>query len=209
MTAAFVDNFQHRLGKIRPPRVQITYDVEIGDAFEKISLPFVMGILADLTHDPDVRKTLPKLKERKFTEIDRDTFGSVMKKCQPTLRKSVEYTPPGATDAKKLGLSLTFDSMGDFSPSGLTSKVPEMAALLHKRLVLRDLQSRLDGNDALMDVMLELAAQPAEKQGLLDKIKALRPPEQSVPSLPPGKDPSAGGGEEPKPEEPKPEDGQG
>lgn len=189
MTAAFVDNFQHRLGKIRPPRVQITYDVEIGDAFEKLSLPFVMGVMADLTGDADVRKTLPKLKERKFAEIDRDTFGAVMKKSRPTLTKAVEVTATGA-DGKpatvKLPLALTFESMTDFTPSGLTDKVPEMAALLHKRSVLRDLQSRLDGNDTLMDVLLELVAKPDEQKGLLDKIAALHPPAQDVPSLPGG-----------------------
>lgn len=194
MTAAFVDNFQHRLGKIRPPRVQITYDVEIGNASEKLSLPFVMGIMADLTGDADARKALPKLKERKFAEIDRDTFGAVMKKSTPTLKKAVEVTTTGA-DGKavtaKLPLALTFESMTDFTPSGLTAKIPEMAALLHKRSVLRDLQSRLDGNDTLMDVLLELAATPDEKKALLDKIAALHPPAKDVPGLTDGSKPDA------------------
>ena len=70
------ESIQHKIGRVRPPRVQITYDVEIGDAIQMKELPFVMGIMADLSGKPE--EALPKLKDRKFVEIDRDNFGDVM-----------------------------------------------------------------------------------------------------------------------------------
>lgn len=136
---------QHKLDRIRPPRVQITYDVEIGGALQAYELPFVMGILADLAGTPAT--PLPPLKERKFIDIDRDNLNDVMASLSAQLPLRVPNVLGGS--APDLNLLLSFNSMDDFNPVNIVGQVPVLTTLYNKRVALTDLLSKLDGNDAL------------------------------------------------------------
>uniref|UniRef100_UPI0040485A14 type VI secretion system contractile sheath small subunit n=1 Tax=Algoriphagus sp. TaxID=1872435 RepID=UPI0040485A14 len=151
---------------IAPPRVQITYDVEIGDAIESRELPLVVGIMADLYGQPLVPP--PKLKERRFIEIDRDNFDGVMGKIAPRLDMSVPDTLKGEGNLK---VELNFIEFADFQPEAIVKQVPRLSKLLEARNQLRDLLSKLDGNDEL-DLLLEDIIQNAEQ---LQEIKGAAP----------------------------------
>src|ERR1700761_4041117 len=103
---------QHTLDRVRSPRVQITYDVEKGDAVESKELPFVMGVLGDFSGNP--AEELPRLKDRNFVNIDRDNFNDVLKGSKPRLAFSVENQMQ--KDGSKMGVELQFKSMADFEP---------------------------------------------------------------------------------------------
>lgn len=150
------NSLQHWVGRNRPPRVQITYDVEIGDAVEKKELPLVVGLLADLSGKPVT--PLPKLKDRRFVEIDRDNFDSVLGKISPRLDMSVPDTLKGEGNLK---IELDFKEFGDFHPEAIVKQVPRLAKLLEARQQLRDLLAKLDGNDELDD-LLESVVQSTE-----------------------------------------------
>lgn len=136
---------QHKLDQIRRPRVQITYDVEIGGALQAYELPFVMGILADLAGTPST--PLPPLKERKFIDIDRDNINDVMASLNAQLPLRVPNVLGG--NAPDFNLLLSFRSMDDFNPVNIVGQVPALAELYTKRVNLTDMLSKLDGNDAL------------------------------------------------------------
>ena len=143
------DSLQKWVGRNRPPRVQITYDVEIGNAVEKKELPLVVGLLADLSGQP--LNPPPKLKERRFVEIDRDNFNEVMATIAPRLELSVPDTLKGEGNLK---VELNFTEFGHFHPEAIVKQVPRLARLLEARQQLRDLLAKLDGNDEL-DALLE------------------------------------------------------
>jgi len=140
---------QKWVGRNRPPRVQITYDVEIGDAVEKKELPLVVGLMADLSGKP--LNPPAKLKERRFVEIDRDNFNEIMAKIAPRLDMSVPDTLKGEGNLK---VELNFTEFDHFHPEAIVSQVPRLARLLEARQQLRDLLAKLDGNDEL-DALLE------------------------------------------------------
>lgn len=143
------DSLQKWVGRNRPPRVQITYDVEIGDAVEKKELPLVVGLMADLSGKP--LNPPAKLKERRFVEIDRDNFNEIMTKIAPRLDMSVPDTLKGEGNLK---VELNFTEFDHFHPEAIVSQVPRLARLLEARQQLRDLLAKLDGNDEL-DALLE------------------------------------------------------
>ncbi|KAA0998897.1 type VI secretion system contractile sheath small subunit [Paraburkholderia panacisoli] len=151
------NSLQKWVGRNRPPRVQITYDVELGGAIEKRELPMVVGLLADLSGQPAT--PLPKLKERRFVEIDRDNFDEIMSKIAPRLDLSVPDTLKGEGNLK---VELKFEQFSDFHPESLVRQVPRLAKLLEARQQLRDLLAKLDGNDEL-DSMLERIVQNSEE----------------------------------------------
>lgn len=138
------DSLQKWVGRNRPPRVQITYDVEIGDAVEKKELPLVVGVMADLLGKPAAAPI--KLKDRRFVEIDRDNFDEIMGKLAPRLDMSVPDTMKGEGNLK---VELNFKKIADFHPEAVVDQVPRLKKLLEARLELRDLLSKLDGNDEL------------------------------------------------------------
>ncbi|MEY2620045.1 MAG: hypothetical protein RL522_3047 [Pseudomonadota bacterium] len=150
------DSLQKWMGRNRPPRVQITYDVEIGGAVEKKELPLVVGLLADLSGQPLVAP--PKLKERRFVEIDRDNFNDVMAKIGPRLDLSVPDMFKGEGNLK---IELNFNDFDQFHPEAIARQVPRLAKLLEARQQLRDLLGKLDGNDEL-DALLENILQNTE-----------------------------------------------
>lgn len=140
---------QHKLDRIRPPRVQITYDVEVGGSIEKKELPLVIGVLADLSGQPDARR--PKLKQRGFVDIDKDNFDSVLASIAPRLLLQVKDK---VKNEGFLNTELQFRSMEDFSPARLVMQVPQLRRLFEARMRLSDLLAKLDGNDDL-DVLLQ------------------------------------------------------
>ena len=143
------ESVQKKIGRIRPPRVHITYDVETGGAIEKREIPFVVGVLADLSGQPS--KPLPKLKDRKFTEIDRDNFDQVMAKQEPRLAFKVDnkLTEAGG----KMGVELKFSKLGDFQPDNVARQVGPLNQLLELRTKLSNLRSSLYGNDKLEELL--------------------------------------------------------
>jgi type VI secretion system protein ImpB len=157
------ESTQHKLDRVRPPRVQITYDVEIGDAIEKKQLPLVAGILADLSGKPV--EALPPLKKRKFVEIDRDNFDGVMKSISPRLAFNV---PNRITDEEvQVGVELQFGSMEDFDPVAVLKQVEPLRKLFEARQRLSDLATKLDGNDELDRLLREVVASSEQ----LEEIK--------------------------------------
>ena len=156
------DSLQKWVGRNRPPRVQITYDVEIGDAMEKRELPLVVGVMADLMGKP--ASAPPKLKDRRFVEIDRDNFDEIMTKIGPRLDMSVPDTMKGEGNLK---IELNFKQFADFHPEAVVQQVPRLQKLLEARLELRDLLAKLDGNDDLGGLLASVV-------GNTDGLKQLR-----------------------------------
>jgi type VI secretion system protein ImpB len=148
------ESTQHKLDRVRSPRVQITYDVEIGGAIQKKELPLVVGVLADLSGKPE--KPLPKLKDRKFVEIDADNFDDVLTACEPRLAFQVENKLSKA--GGKVNSELRFKNMEDFEPMSIVHQVPALKRLLEARGKLNDLLSKLDGNDDLDAKLQEIVA---------------------------------------------------
>jgi len=155
---------QHKLDRVRPPRVQVTYDVEIGDAIEMKELPFVMGVLGDFTGQPT--EPLPQLRERKFTEVNPDNFDAVLAGMKPHLAFSVQDKLTNNPDAK-INVDLHFNSMEDFEPQRVAEQVPPLKKLLELRTKLSDLRGSLQGNDALEKALLDTV-------GSEDKLNKLR-----------------------------------
>jgi type VI secretion system protein ImpB len=148
------ESTQHKLDRVRPPRVQITYDVEIGDATQKKELPFVVGIMADLSGQPD--QPLPKLKDRKFVEIDRDNFNDVLASIGPRLAYRVDNKL--TNDGSKLSVELRFSSMDDFTPAHIVKQIEPLRKLMEARTRLTDLLGKLDGNDKLDELLQDVVA---------------------------------------------------
>jgi type VI secretion system protein ImpB len=147
-----IESTQHKLSRVRAPRVHITYDVEVGNAIEHKELPFVVGVLGDFSGKPD--EALPKVKERKFIEIDRDNFDKVLAGMKPRLAFSVKnrLTPGGGN----MNVELRFDSLEDFEPDKVVQKVEPMKELVETRQRLSDLLSKMDGNDKLEGLLSDI-----------------------------------------------------
>jgi type VI secretion system ImpB/VipA family protein len=158
------ESTQHKLDRVRPPRVQITYDVEIGGAIQKKELPLVVGILSDLSGATPNPITM---KDRKFIEIDRDNFNQVLKSIGSTISSSVANHLDKSKDS--LPVSLKFESIDDFTPANLVQQVEGLRKLLDSRRRLNDLLAKLDGNDFLNQTLLDLVAKPEE----LKQLKAV------------------------------------
>ena len=158
------ESVQKRLQKVRPPRVQMTYEVEIGDARENKELPFVVGVIGDFGGNPAVAKTA--LKDRNFVKIDVDSFDEVLKGVAPvaTFRVPNHLSEEGGSFA----VTLQFESMQDFRPESVVRQVAPLAALLDARTKLADLRNKLAGNDKLEDILSEVLSN-TEKLGTLRK----------------------------------------
>lgn len=148
------DGTQHKLDRVRPPRVQITYDVEIGDAIEMKELPFIVGVLADLAGSPE--NPLPDLKERKFVEIDRDNFNDVMQSVGPRVAFQVDNKL--ADDDSKINVELKFNNLDDFEPDNLIHQLAPLKKLHEARSRLTDIIAKLEGNDDLDALLKEVAS---------------------------------------------------
>ena len=145
----------------RAPRVQIAYDVELYGAEKMIQLPFVMGVLADLSGKP--AEPLPDVADRKFLEIDVDNFDSRMKAMKP---RAAFQVPNTLTGEGNLSVELTFDSMDDFSPAAVARKVGALAKLLEARQQLSNLITYMDGKSGAEDLMGKVLQDPTLLQAL-------------------------------------------
>lgn len=145
------ESVQKKLERVRAPRVNISYEVEVGDAIEMKELPFVMGVLADLTGHP--KDELPRLKDRKFTEVNPDNFDEVLANMQPHLDLTVDNKLTDDEDAGKIGVSLDFESLDDFSPERVAEQVEPLKKLLELRQQLSDLRGSLQGNQKLEEIL--------------------------------------------------------
>ncbi len=161
------ESTQHKLDRVRPPRVQITYDVETGDAIEKKELPLVVGIMADLSGKP--KEPLPQIKERKFVEIDRDNFNDVMESSTPRLAYRVDNTLEN--NGTKLNVELNFNKLDDFEPVNVLKQVEPLKKLFLARKRLSDLLTKLDGNDDLDQLLQDVVASTEQLESLKDTIE--------------------------------------
>lgn len=146
------ESTQHKLDRVRPPRVQITYDVETGGAIELKELPFVVGVLGDLSGKPD--EALPRLRDRKFVEIDRDNFDAVMRGMKPRLAFKVDNKL--TNDDTKLGVEIRFRGIEDFEPEQVVRQVEPLRKLLDSRIQLKALLAKTDGNERLSEKLQEI-----------------------------------------------------
>lgn len=143
------ESTQKKLSRVRPPRVQITYDVEVGDAIETKELPFVLGVLGDYAGNP--AQPLAKLKDRKFVDIDRDNFDDVLKGVAPRLQVSVDNRLQ--KDDTQMGVELNFNKLEDFEPQNIIAQVEPLKKLLEVRSKLSDLRNKITGNDRLEELL--------------------------------------------------------
>lgn len=146
------ESTQHKLDRVHKPRVQITYDLEMGGAIEMKELPFVMGVMADLSGQP--AEPLPRLGDRKFVEIGQDNFDRVLKGMKPRLTYHVDNKL--SNDNSKLGIELQFESMDDFKPENVVNQVEPLRKLLEIRQELTGLLAKTQGNEALSDRLKEI-----------------------------------------------------
>lgn len=161
---------QHKLDRVRPPRVHVTYDVEVGDAIEIKELPFVLGVLGDFTGQPT--EPLPRLRDRKFVEVTPDNFDSVLAGMKPHLAFKVENKLTDDPEAGYLGVDLNFKSMDDFSPENVARQVKPLRELLELRTRLSDLRGSLQGNDALEQMLLGAVSDQEKLEKLKKEIGA-------------------------------------
>jgi len=158
---------QKFIGRNRAPRVQIEYDVELYGAQKKVQIPFVMGVMSDLSGDS--KEPLPGVDERKFMAIDMDNFDERMKSMKPRVAITVPNTLTGKGNMQ---VDLTFESMEDFSPAAVARKVDSLNKLLEARSQLSNLLTYMDGKSGAEDLVAKLLKDPA----LLQAVSATAKP---------------------------------
>jgi type VI secretion system protein ImpB len=165
------ESIQHKLDRVRPPRVHITYDVEVGGAIENKELPFVLGVLGDFSGQPD--ELLPRVRDRKFIEIDRDNFDQVLAAMKPRLAYRVDNKL--TDDGSKMGVELRFKSMDDFHPDNVVRQVEPLRKLVDARQRLSDLLSKMDGNDKLEQILNDIVSDTSAQQELSSALGLEKP----------------------------------
>jgi type VI secretion system protein ImpB len=143
------DSQQKKLDRVRRPRVQITYDVETGGAMQKVELPFVVGVMADLSGQP--KEAQRPIKERKFVNIDRDNFNDVLARSAPRLAIKVDNKLTG--EDTKLAVELNFKHIDDFEPAKVAEQIGPLKELLDMRHRLTQLLTKMEGNDKLEQLL--------------------------------------------------------
>ncbi len=156
------ESTQQKLSRVRPPRVHITYDVEVGGAIETKEIPFVVGVMGDYSGKPD--EPLPRLKDRKFIEIDRDNFDSVLAGMKPKVSLRVDNKL--TNDGSKLGAELRFNKMEDFEPDQVVQQVEPLRRLVQGRQRLSDLLSKMDGNEKLESILQDILQNSSTQEQL-------------------------------------------
>lgn len=167
------ESVHKKLERVRPPRVHVTYDVEVGDAIEVKELPFVMGVLADLSGQPT--EALPRLKDRRFVEITPDNFDGVLESFKPHLSLEVDNKLSEEADAGKLRVDLDFKSLDDFDPASVAKNVKPLKELLDLRQKLGDLRGALQGNDKLDDLLMEAVGNTQKADQLKKELQKDNP----------------------------------
>lgn len=146
------ESVQKKLQRIRPPRVQLTYDVEVGDGIASKELPFVVGVMGDFSAASEVEKT--KLKDKKFINVDLDNIDEVMQSLAPRAAFQVENTL--TAEGGKLSVDLIFNSMEDFRPEQVVQQVDPLRKLLEARERLTDLRNKISNSERLEDLLDEV-----------------------------------------------------
>lgn len=162
------ESTQHKLDRVRPPRVHLTYDVEVGDAIQLKELPFIVGILSDLSGSPE--EALPFVKERKFTEVDRDNFNEVLASSKPRLALRVENKL--TNEGSMLNAELKFSEIDDFNPVRVIKQIDPLRKLFEARQRLSDLIGKLDGNDSLENILQDVVKNTEDLQKLKSESTA-------------------------------------
>ena len=170
------ESSQKFIGRNRPPRVQIEYDVELYGSEKKVQLPFVMGVMADLSGNP--KEKLPEVEERKALEIDVDNFDDRLKAMKPRVAFRVPNT---LTGEGMLNVDITFESMDDFSPAAVARKVDALNKLLQARTQLSNLLTYMDGKSDAETMITKAINDPALLQSL---VSAPKPQEASAAPTP-------------------------
>ena len=160
------ESIQHKIDRVRPPRVQITYDVEVGGAIEMKELPFVVGVMGDFVGKPE--EPLPAIKNRKFVEIDPDNFNQVLAGMKPRVAFSVDNKLQD--DGSKLGVDLKFNNIEDFEPDNIVQQVDPLRKLVEARQKLSDLRSKMDGNEKLENMLNDIIADADKQKQLSDAL---------------------------------------
>lgn len=163
------ESVQKRLEKVRPPRVQLTYDVQVGDAIESKELPFVVGVLGDFTGKQDPDKPLPKLKDRKFVSVDLDNFDDVMTGIAPKASYRVKNTL--GAGGGEFAVNLEFNKLEDFRPEAVVQQVAPLRKLLEARTKLSDLRNKMAGNEKLEDILGDVLSNTEKLQRLGQETK--------------------------------------
>ena len=163
---------QKFVARNRAPRVQIEYDVELYGAEKKVELPFVMGVMADLSGKP--AEALPAVGDRKFLEIDADNFDERLKACKPRVAFQVPNTLTGEGN---LSVDITFESMDDFSPAAVARKVEGLNKLLQARTDLANLLTYMDGKDGAETLISKMLNDPDLMKSLSSAPKPADQPE--------------------------------
>ena len=157
---------QKFIARNRAPRVQIEYDVELYGAQKKIQLPFVMGVMADLSGNP--KEPLPQVADRKFLEISNDNFDERLKAMKPRVAFQVPNTLTGEGN---VAVDITFDSMDDFSPAAVARKVEALNKLLQARQQLANLVTYMDGKSGAEELIAKVLKDPTLLQALASAPK--------------------------------------
>ena len=161
------ESVQKRLQRVRPPRVQLTYDVEIGDAIEQKEIPFVVGVMGDFSGNS--ANPVPKLKDRKFVNVDMDNFDDVMEGLAPRAVFRTQNTL--SEKGGEFAVDLTFKSIDDFRPEAVVQQVEPLKKLLEARTKLSDLRNKLAGNDKLEDILNDVLNSTESLQRLGQETK--------------------------------------
>ncbi|QDS87374.1 hypothetical protein EC9_15520 [Rosistilla ulvae] len=167
------DSRQHTLDRVRRPRVQVTYDVDTGGAMESKELPLVVGVMADLSGQPEVANA--PLKERKFVPIDRDNFDDVLAKSNARVAARVDNKL--TDDNSQLSVALNFRSLEDFEPEQVARQVPVLRELLDMRTQLSNLLGKLEGNDKLEELLSEVLENSEAAKSLQSELGSDTPAE--------------------------------
>jgi len=167
------ESVHKKLERVRPPRVHVTYDVEIGDAIELKEIPFVMGVLGDFSSMPE--DPLPRLKERRFVDITPDNFDAVLASMRPRVAFSVENKLSDDPNAGKLGIDISFKSIEDFEPEQVARQVRPLRELLELRTRLSDLRGSLQGNEKLERLLQEVVGNSDKMKQVKAEAQGLRP----------------------------------
>lgn len=163
------DSVHKKLERVRPPRVQLTYDVEVGDAVEQKEIPFVVGVLGDFTGQRNADEPMARLKDRKFVSIDMDNFDDVMAGMAPkaSFRVANKLSPGGG----EFAVNLSFDKTDSFRPESVVQQVEPLRKLLEARTKLSDLRNKLAGNEKLEDILAEVLTNTEQLAKLSDEAR--------------------------------------
>lgn len=163
-----------KLERVRPPRVHVTYNVEVGDAIELKEIPFVMGVMADFSGQPE--EPLPKMRDRRFVEVTPDNFDSVLASMKPRVAFTVENKLSDDPNAGKIGVDLRFSSIDDFEPESVVRQVKPLRDLIDLRTKLSDLRGTLQGNEKLEKLLHDVMGNTEKMQQIQGETT---PPEGS------------------------------